>query len=165
MQNEIKLRTIKIIHTAVWVFFNVVIFYMLYAVLVNKIDIWLWVCYGLILLEGLTLLAFKLYCPLTVMARKYSGSTKENFDIYLPNWLAKYNKQIYTSSLIANGIAFPLAWWAASKWLQEYAYHIEIQWWVFVAAGISACLIALITVSYQAIKAALANPVKSLRTE
>ncbi len=67
--------------------------------------------------------------------------------------------------LIANGIAFPLAWWAANKGLQEYAYHIDIQWWVFVAAGISACLIALLTVSYQAIKAALADPIKSLKTE
>jgi len=100
MTNENKLNLIKVIHTVVWLFFNVVIFYMLYAALFNKIDIWLWVCYGLIGLEGLTLLIFKLYCPLTVWARKYSSSTKENFDIYLPNWLAKYNKQIYTSILI-----------------------------------------------------------------
>jgi hypothetical protein len=92
-----KLTVIKIIHTVVWIFFNVVIFYMLYAVVMNKIDIWLWVCYGLILLEGLTLLLFKMYCPLTIWAKKYSDSDKENFDIYLPNWLAKYNKIIYTS--------------------------------------------------------------------
>ncbi len=67
--------------------------------------------------------------------------------------------------LIANGIAFPLAWWATYQWLQEFAYHIELQWWVFAVAGIAALLIALITVSFQAIKAAAANPVKSLRTE
>lgn len=67
--------------------------------------------------------------------------------------------------LIANGIAFPVAWWATNKWLQEYAYHIDIGWWIFAVAGISACAIALITISYQAIKAAIANPVKSLRTE
>ena len=67
--------------------------------------------------------------------------------------------------LIANGIAFPLAWWAANKWLQEYAYHINIQWWIFIIAGLAAILLALITVSYQAIKAAIVNPVKSLRTE
>jgi putative ABC transport system permease protein len=66
---------------------------------------------------------------------------------------------------IANGIAFPIAWWATNKWLQEYAYHIDLQWWVFAIAGISACGIALLTVSYQAMKAAIANPVKSLRTE
>jgi len=99
MQNETKLTVIKIIHTVIWIFFNVVIFYMLYAVLVNKLDIWLWIGYGLFLLEGITLLIFKLFCPLTVMARKYSNSTKDNFDIYLPNWLAKYTKLIYTSIL------------------------------------------------------------------
>lgn len=97
MTNEAKLRNIKIIHTAVWVFFNVVIFYMLYAVIVNKLDIRLWICYSLIILEGITLLIFNFYCPLTIWARKYSDSEKENFDIYLPNWLAKYNKQIYTT--------------------------------------------------------------------
>jgi hypothetical protein len=55
---------------------------------------------GLVLLEGLVLLIFKKLCPVTVIARKYSQSTKDNFDIYLPNWLAKYNKLIYTSIFI-----------------------------------------------------------------
>ena len=99
MNPRSKLIAIKIIHTLVWLFFNVVIFYMLYAVLVNKIDKWLWIGYGLFVLEGLTLLVFKFFCPLTVIARKYSSSNKANFDIYLPHWLAKYNKQIYTSIL------------------------------------------------------------------
>jgi predicted permease len=62
-------------------------------------------------------------------------------------------------------IAFPVAWWAMNKWLQSFAYRINISWWVFAIAGITAILIALITVSFQAIKAAIANPVKSLRTE
>ena len=62
-------------------------------------------------------------------------------------------------------VAFPVAWWAMNKWLQSYEYRIIINWWVFVMAGITAVLIALITVSFQAIKAAIANPVKSLRTE
>ncbi len=97
MTNEGKLRMIKIAHSVIWGFFNVVIFYMLYAALANKIDKWLWIGYGLIFLEGLVLLIFRLYCPLTVWARKYSDSTKENFDIYLPRWLAKYNKLIYTT--------------------------------------------------------------------
>ncbi len=99
MKPQSKLIAIKIIHTLVWLFFNGVIFYMLYAVLVNKIDSWLWIGYGLFVLEGITLLVFKFFCPLTVMARKYSSSTKANFDIYLPHWLAKYNKQVYTSIL------------------------------------------------------------------
>ena len=66
---------------------------------------------------------------------------------------------------IASIIAFPLAWWMMHKFLQDYAYRIQIHWWVFAIAGILAACIALFTVSYQAIKAAIANPVKSLRTE
>ena len=99
MNGETKLIIIKTIHTLVWLFFNFVIFYMLYAAITNKLDIWLWIGYGLFILEGIILLLFKFFCPLTVMARKYSDSTKANFDIYLPHWLAKYNKLIYTSIL------------------------------------------------------------------
>jgi hypothetical protein len=95
-----KLRMVKLLHTAVWVFFNVVIFYFLYAVLVNKIDIWVWICLGFIILEGLILIAFKSVCPITLIARKYSDSQQDNFDIYLPNWLARHNKLIYTSIVI-----------------------------------------------------------------
>jgi hypothetical protein len=97
MEPAVKLRFIKLLHTLIWVFFNVVIFYIIYAVITNRIDWWLWVCYGLIILEGIVLILFKLFCPLTVWARKYSNSTRHNFDIYLPEWLAKYNKLIYTS--------------------------------------------------------------------
>ena len=66
---------------------------------------------------------------------------------------------------IAAIIAFPLAWWAMNKWLEDFVYRINISWEVFVVAGIAVLLIALITVSFKAIKAAIANPVKSLRTE
>jgi putative ABC transport system permease protein len=62
-------------------------------------------------------------------------------------------------------IAFPIAWWGANRWLEEYAYHIEVKWWVFALAGIMATGIALLTVSYQAVKAALANPVKILKSD
>jgi len=99
MDNKIKLVIIKTVHTLIWLFFNVVIFYMLYAVITNKLNIWLWIGYALFFLEGVILLIFKFFCPLTIMARKYSDSTKDNFDIYLPNWLAKYTKLIYTSIL------------------------------------------------------------------
>jgi putative ABC transport system permease protein len=67
--------------------------------------------------------------------------------------------------IIAFVIASPIAWYAMNQWLQDFAYRITIQWWMFALAGILAVLIALITVSFQAIKAAVANPVKSLRTE
>ena len=62
-------------------------------------------------------------------------------------------------------IATPIAWWAMNKWLEGFAYRINISWWAFALAGIFALLIALITVSFQAIKAAVANPVDSLRSE
>ncbi len=100
MTNTAKLNIIKMAHTIIWVFFNTVIFYLYYAAINNKIDIRVWICIGLILLEGLVLLLFKMFCPITVIARKYSNSTKDNFDIFLPNWLAKYNKLIYTNLFI-----------------------------------------------------------------
>jgi putative ABC transport system permease protein len=62
-------------------------------------------------------------------------------------------------------IASPIAWFAMNKWLQGYTYKIPISWWIFLVAGITAILIALITVSFQAIKTAIANPVESLRME
>jgi ABC-type antimicrobial peptide transport system permease subunit len=67
--------------------------------------------------------------------------------------------------LIALVIASPIAWWAMSKWLEDFAYRIHIQWWMFGLTGLAAITIALFTVSFQAIKAALTNPVKSLRSE
>ena len=67
--------------------------------------------------------------------------------------------------LIAILVAIPLAWWGMQNWLESFAYRIEINWWVFAIAGLTAICIALLTVSFQAVKAAVANPVKSLRTE
>ena len=67
--------------------------------------------------------------------------------------------------LVSFAIAFPLAWWAMNKWLQDFAYRVDIGLWIFLAAGILAALIALLTVSTQALKAAFTNPVKNLRTE
>lgn len=67
--------------------------------------------------------------------------------------------------LIANGVAFPVAYYVMNKWLNEFAYRIDIDVWVFVVAGSLALLIALLTVGFQAIRAAIANPIKSLRME
>jgi hypothetical protein len=91
-----RLTIIKTVHTAVWVFFNAVLAYLAYAAIVNRIDVWVWIGLSLFALEGIVLLVFKMVCPLTVMARRYSASAKNNFDIYLPEWLAKYNKEIYS---------------------------------------------------------------------
>jgi putative ABC transport system permease protein len=68
-------------------------------------------------------------------------------------------------SLIAIVIAFPVTWYAMNKWLQGFTYRISIEWWMFAIAGFAILLIVFITVSFQSIKAAFANPVKSLRAE
>ena len=67
--------------------------------------------------------------------------------------------------MIAFLIAAPVAWWAMYNWLKNYSYRVNIHWWVFAIAGCLSLLIALVTISYQAIRAAVANPVKSLRSE
>ena len=67
--------------------------------------------------------------------------------------------------ILSSLISFPVAWWLMHNWLQNYAYRIEISWWIFIVAAALAIVIALFTISFQAIKAALSNPVKSLRTE
>jgi len=76
--------------------------------------------------------------------------------------LSKEFLYLVLTSLI---IAVPLTWWVMNNWLQDFAYRISIHWWVFAFAGILAVLIALVTVGFQALKAAMASPVKSLHTE
>jgi putative ABC transport system permease protein len=72
-----------------------------------------------------------------------------------------YLKQVFIGFLIA----VPIAWWAMNNWLKDFAYRIEVQWWMFALAGLLAVVISLLTVSFQSVKAALTNPVKSLRSE
>lgn len=90
--------------------------------------------------------------------RKVLGASVQNI-------LAMLSKDFLKLILIAIVIAIPLGWFVMQKWLQDFAYRVHIQWWVFVFAGVIALMIALITISLQAMKAAIANPVKSLRTE
>jgi len=90
--------------------------------------------------------------------RKVLGASVQNITLMLSrNFLALV--------LLANLLAWPAAWLAVHHWLQDYAYRIDIQWWVFLIAGTASILIAFCTVSFQSIKAALANPVESLRSE
>jgi putative ABC transport system permease protein len=79
--------------------------------------------------------------------------------------VALLSKDFLKLVAIAAVIAFPVAWYAMNAWLEDFAYRINIPWWIFLLAGILAALVALATISFQAIKAAIANPVKSLRTE
>jgi putative ABC transport system permease protein len=90
--------------------------------------------------------------------RKVLGATVTNIVTML-------SKDFLKLVLIAAIIAFPVAWWAMHKWLQDFAYRIDISWWVFAVAAIAAIVVALFTISFKAIKAALTNPVKNLRTE
>ena len=100
MTDSAKLVIVKLVHTSIWLFFNIVIFYMAYAVIADKITRWVWISVALIALEVIVLIVFKRVCPITLLARKFSNSTRSNFDIYLPNWLAKNNQLIYTIILV-----------------------------------------------------------------
>jgi ABC-type antimicrobial peptide transport system permease subunit len=90
--------------------------------------------------------------------RKVLGATAGNI-VYL------FSREFILLIAIAFAIATPITWYAMHEWLQDYAYRIQISWWIFLAGGILAVTIALVTISVQAIRAAVANPVKSLRTE
>jgi putative ABC transport system permease protein len=90
--------------------------------------------------------------------RKVLGATSGSITVML-------SKEFLKLIVIASLIAFPITWYAMSKWLQDFAYRINIHWWVFILAGVIALLVAAITISFQAIRASLANPVKSLRSE
>ena len=90
--------------------------------------------------------------------RKVLGASVSNV-IYL------FSKEFIILIAIAFVIASPIAWYFMDDWLRDYPYRINLSWWIFLAGGIGAIIIALITVSFQAIKAAIANPVRSLRTE
>ena len=81
------------------------------------------------------------------------------------NIVSMLSKDFMKLVLISSVIAVPLSWWAMNKWLQDFAYRINVGWWIFITAGAIALIIALLTISLQTIKAAVANPVKSLRTE
>jgi len=90
--------------------------------------------------------------------RKVLGAT-------VPNIVSMLSKDFAKLVLIGAIVAFPVAWFAMNRWLQDFAYRIDIGWWVFIVAAFLTLMIALCTVIFQAIKAAVANPVKSLRTE
>lgn len=96
MTNEQKLTIVKLTHTLVWVFYNGILGYLLYAAITNKVDKWTWICWGFIVIEVLILAVFKNICPITLIARKFSNSRSDNFDIFLPLWLARNNKIIYS---------------------------------------------------------------------
>jgi ABC-type antimicrobial peptide transport system permease subunit len=90
--------------------------------------------------------------------RKVLGATSANI-VYL------FSKEFILLIAIAFAIAAPIAWYFMHQWLQDYAYRINVSWRIFFVGGLAAIIIALVTISFQAIKAAVANPVDSLRSE
>jgi hypothetical protein len=105
MKPEVKLIIVKSIHSLIWIIMVTIIAFVLWSGFTSIISSYTWFAIAAVLIETLVLAIFKGSCPLTVVARRYSDSTNENFDIYLPNWLAKYNKQIFgTLFLIGLGL-------------------------------------------------------------
>ena len=122
----------------------------------------IWIAIATIFIACLGLFGLATY---SAQQRLKEISVRKVLGASIPHLASLVSKDFLKLVLIAIVIAVPIAWWASHKWLQEYAYHIDIRWWIFALAGAAAIAIALITVSYQAIKAALTNPVKVLRSE
>ncbi len=102
---------------------------------------------------------------LTIQQRTKEIGVRKVLGASVASIVTLLSKDFLKLVLIAIVIASPIAWYAMNRWLQDFAYKIDIEWWVFAGAGLLAVGIALLTVSFQSIKAALMNPVKSLRSE
>lgn len=108
MSPKNSLILIKTLHTAVWFVMATASFYILYAGITKTSSKFLWACITLLVLETVTLLVNKWTCPLTPMAMRYTEERQDNFDIYLPLWLAKYNKIIF-GTIFVIGLALVIA--------------------------------------------------------
>ena len=115
-----------------------------------------------ILLACLGLFALTAY---TMVRRTKEIGIRKVLGATIPDILSLVSKDFLKLVLIALLIAAPIAFYAVNKWLQDFSYKVNIQWWVFVVAGVITLLIAFITISLQAINTAMTNPVKNLRTE
>jgi len=103
-----KLILIKLIHTVIWCGFVVAILYILYAGIFDNVNMLVWFCIGLVFVEGIILLVCKGKCPFTLLGYKYTNNPRIGFDIFLPVWLAKYNKTIFA---VLFSIGFILVLW------------------------------------------------------
>jgi hypothetical protein len=103
-----KLIAVKLLHTAIWAILAALVFYILYAGISGNITVMVYIAIGAIVLETLVLVGYGWRCPLTLVAQRYTAADSPNFDIYLPVWLAKHNKTIF-SILYVVGVAL-IAW-------------------------------------------------------
>jgi ABC-type antimicrobial peptide transport system permease subunit len=101
----------------------------------------------------------------TTNVRTKEIGIRKIFGASVTNIVTILSKDFVRLVILAFVIATPIAWWAANKWMENFAYRTSMSWWVFAISGALMILISLITLSVQIIKAAMANPVKSLRTE
>jgi hypothetical protein len=95
------IRLIKMVHTFIWAVMASAVFYIFYAGVTKTFGLMLWLSIGLIIIETGVLLVNRWRCPLTPVAMKYTSDRRENFDIYLPEWLAKHNKLIFSTIFLA----------------------------------------------------------------
>ena len=95
-----KLHIVKLTHTIIWFVFVAAILYVCYAGVFNKVNGLVWWCIGAIVFEGIVLFVNKWRCPLTLVAYAYTENRSAGFDIYIPAWLAKHNKTIFTSLFV-----------------------------------------------------------------
>jgi hypothetical protein len=102
LKKQSKLILIKLLHTAIWLFYVIVILYAFYAAIIDRIDIYFLIAICLVLFEGIILLINGWRCPLTRFGEKYSEDLSAGFDIFLPKWLAKHNKTIFTLIFLAS---------------------------------------------------------------
>ena len=102
---------------------------------------------------------------LTITQRTKEIGIRKVLGASVGNIVGLLSKDFLRLVLVAFVIAAPLGWWLMNRWLQEYAFSVGIQWWIFLLAGVLAVAIALITLSIQSVRAALSNPVKALRSE
>ena len=124
------------------------------------------------LVNAATIIAILISClglfglaTLTAFQRTKEVGIRKVLGASVPGIVGLLSKEFLLLVFISVVIATPIAWWLMQKWLQDFSYRVEMQWWMFIIAALVSAVIALLTVSYQAIKAATANPVKSLRTE
>ena len=95
-----RLLTIKVLHTVIWAFFVHIILYILYSAIIDRIDTLTWFAIALIVVEGIIILLNRWRCPLTILGERYTEQTDVGFDIFLPKWVAKNNKTIFTTLYI-----------------------------------------------------------------
>jgi hypothetical protein len=97
LTNYTRLRLVKVTHTLIWMVLATIVFFVLWSGITARSTMYSWLAVFAVFTEGIVLMIFGGRCPLTRVARRYSSSRRDNFDIYLPNWLAKHNKLIFGS--------------------------------------------------------------------